>query len=290
MLALPSKLRWRRCMSQLGILWLLSGFACGAPKAPQELGQMVVFAEVHREFLLEVARQKWSESLAKKGRRKVIRRGEEMPARFLFSLLREGKIEFLELKARVPARWLAQPLRESLPPPRRIRVAVQRREQSSLSAAVELLFELFWAELSLAQDAWPPATPLLDATEPMAVRILAAQWFGIKAKGRNAKLSRSCLELLSAALRNRGAPDLAALEASSACLARVASSRDVPAILDRMPNGHDRVEMERVELLGKIGGALAVDHLRWVVEQAEERALRSTAKAALERATGRPAS
>lgn len=251
---------------------------------------MVVFAEQHRAFLLEVARQKWSKSLEKKQRREVIRQGEEKPARFLFSVLREGDIDLLELKARVPARWLAQPLRETLPPPRRIRVAVNKEDQKALSEAVELLFELFWAELRLAQDSWPPSTPLLDSAEPMAVRIMAAQWFGLKARGQDKKLARACLELLSAAVQKRKSVDEAALEASTACLAKVASSKEVPEILDRMPNGHDRVEMERVELLGALGGAVAEDHLRWVVAQAEERALQSTAKAALVRAAKQSAS
>lgn len=181
-----------------------------------------------------------------------------------------------------PEGWLTQPLHTPLASPVKLGVALDAPSPASTAypAALSHLLDLFWVQVELAQSPWPIPAQYLDSPYPVAVRSMTADWLGRYGRPDPA-LAQGCLALLEIAMAKPRDPELGRLESSVACLAKVGQASQVPKILDRMPNGHLRVEMARVELLGALGGPLAVDQLRWVKEQAQEAALVRAAELAL---------
>lgn len=182
-----------------------------------------------------------------------------------------------------PQGWLKEPRHVPLSSPVKLGVALDdpTPEASQVPKALDRLMELFWVQIELAQSAWPISERYLDAPYPIAVRSMTADWLGRHGQPDKA-LAKGCLNLLAHALKRPRDPELERLESSVACLAKVGQQADVPEILDLMPNGHLRVEMARVELMGALGGSLAVDQLRWVKEQAQDAALVRAAELALQ--------
>lgn len=183
-----------------------------------------------------------------------------------------------------PQGWLLEPRQLPLSSPVKLGLALDDPEPDAAQypRAVARLLELFWVQVELAQSAWPVSDRYLYDPYPVAVHSMTADWLGRHGQP-NAALAAGCLALLKRALQKPRRPELERLENSVACLAKVATQEQVPAILDLMPNGHLRVEMARVELLGALGGDLAIRQLRWVQEQAQEQALVRAAQVALER-------
>lgn len=183
-----------------------------------------------------------------------------------------------------PKGWLQEPRYVPLASPVKLGLALDDPDLAAAQypRALDRLLELFWVQVELAQAPWPIPERYFYEPYPVAVRSMAADWLGRYGKPNRA-LAKGCLALLAHALAKPRDPELERLESSVACLAKVADQAQVPEILDRMPNGHLRVEMARVELLGELGGALAKSQLRWVKEQAQEDALVRAAELALER-------
>lgn len=182
-----------------------------------------------------------------------------------------------------PQGWLSPPPVRPLPSPVKLGMALSGEAPglARYQDASDELLELFWVQVQLAQSAWPISPALLDDARSIPVRSMTADWLGRHGKP-HPELARGCLALLAHALGQPRRPQLDRLESSAACLTRVADASVVPEILDLMPNGHLRVEMLRVELLGALGGEVAADHLRWVQAQAQEPALARAATVALD--------
>lgn len=182
-----------------------------------------------------------------------------------------------------PEGFVKDPVHTPLRSPMKLGVALDPKAPADQEyrAALQTLLQLFWTQLRLAQATWPIPAQWLDESQPLAQRSMIADWLGRHGKADPA-LAKGCMALLAHATQHRWHPQIERLESSVACLAKVADASWVPRVLDHMPNGHLRVEILRVELLGVLGGALARSQLRWVQDQAEDPALVSAATQALE--------
>lgn len=260
------------------VAWVLGLSAC---KAEPVRSKVEFRAPVKLQAKLEpMARKAWERSLAQ--HRKQVRSGEE-PVFLSFWVDQEGSHAVLYLGVAWPPGFVHEPRSASMVSPIKLGVALDSTEApvEEYELGIQALVELFWVQVQLAQSDWPISSSLLLEPSSMPVRFMTAAWLGQYGRP-DATLASGCLSLLAHALAKPSEPQIERLESSVACLAKVAQPEQVPRILDLMPNGHLRVEMLRVELLGALGGGLARSEVRWVKEQAEEPALVRAATLALE--------
>lgn len=266
-----------RSWTRVGFFWcsLWSAACQREPAAPSVEVRMQVSSELKASLT-----ERWMESLQAHRARVAFRKPVHL------ELWQETVAEtpVIYLAVAWPHGWLLEPRHTPLPSPVKLGLALEggKTSQEQVRRAVARLLQLFWVQIELAQSPWPTAVKFFDTGYPIAVRSMTADWLGRHGK-KDPSLAQGCLALLAHALANPRDPELERLESSVACLSKVASQKNVPEILDRMPNGHLRVEMARVELLGELGGSLAQSQLLWVKEQAQETALVRAAQLALER-------
>lgn len=263
-----------------GVAALVLGLSCRA-----ELAKPSVELRLEAQPSLEqTLTRDWMQSLDKHRRRVAVQDSVQLR---VWQETHEGT-PVLYLGVLWPEGWLIEPRQVPLSSPIKLGVALDGPEPLSAQypRAIERLLQLFWVQVELAQTPWPISDRYFYEPYPVAIRSMTADWLGRYGK-QDPALAKGCLALLAHALANPRDPELERLESSVACLAKVATQAQVPEILDRMPNGHLRVEMARVELLGEIGGALAMSQLRWVKAQAQERALVRAAELGLQRGEAR---
>lgn len=265
--------------SRIAIIAVLA-LGCSACPATPQAPTLQVRLAVDDGALDQVLTQRWMEALKSRGDRVAV----DKPVHLSVWQERVQGNAVLYLGVAWPAGWIRDPHPTPLLSPVKLGLVLEGPAASPEQYARGLarLLELFWVQVELAQSAWPIPERYLYEPYPVAVRSMTADWLGRKGKPHLA-LAQGCLALLRHALIKPRRPELERLESSVACLAKVATAKELPSILDAMPNGHLRVEMARVELLGELGGSLAIDHLRWVHDQAQEDALVRAAELALKR-------
>lgn len=271
----------------LGIAACLIGWTACKPKASPpaqiEVQSSGGLSESLAQSLEAQAAQAWRTGM-EANRERVLAQPERVLLRFWAESSPEAKAEsILYLGVVWPEGFVKDPVHTPLRSPMKLGVAVDPNAPADqeYQAALQTLLELFWTQVRLAQQPWPVPAQWLGESYSLAQRSMTADWLGQHGKP-DAGLAQGCLALLAHATQHPWHPQIERLESSVACLAKVADRSWVPKILDHMPNGHLRVEILRVELLGVLGGALAVSQLRWVQDQAEDPALVSAATQALE--------
>lgn len=261
------------------IVWCLVGTSSLGCRPKPAAPSLEVRMEVEPELKASLTRV-WQDSLKARAQRVDVR--EPVHLELWRDMMADTAVIYLGVAW--PERWLTAPLHTPLASPVKLGLALEEPsgQGPQVQRAFERLLQLFWVQVELAQSPWPISNQYLSEPYPVAVRSMTADWLGRHGKKEPA-LAQGCLALLAYALTKPRDPELERLESSVACLAKVADQSDVPEILDQMPNGHLRVEMARVELLGALGGSLAESQLRWVEQQAQEHALIRAAQLALER-------
>lgn len=262
-------MRWR------GLL-LLCWVGCTKP-APPPL-QRVHVDPAMQELVSQTLDQSWSLRVTQEKRR-IADREAALQIRLWTEPVQEELVLYLVVVW--PQSWL-KPRSSPLASPTKLGMALPNTPTAEqYKSATQELVNLFWVQVQLAQSRWPISAELVGPGSSIPVRAMSAEWLGRHGKP-DPSIANGCLGLLAHALQNPRKPQLDRLESSVACLSKVGDPSIVAKVLDLMPNGHLRVEMLRVELLGELGGALARDHLLWVQAQAEDPALARAATLGLE--------